>query len=702
MDAGFSGCRSGASTARRAALALLLGVAIALLTPRSRAAPTTPSLALEAAPTLGSATPIADGWFGVSVRLSNPGDARVAGTLEVTSEVSWSHDKTHVVTRAPFALAGKGRVTVALPVHGFVTSVPSLTVRAIADDGTVLATAGLAEPRNTEPLLFDFDVPSRILPALRNVGVPVARATTARGAYGTPQLTVSTPQVNPATGDPVLPVRAPDYASVTVVLARSEALAKLAGPELDALGGWVMAGGALAVVVTRPEDLRGPVLTALTGGAIHETPPPTDLIRERDFLVAPDSSATPSYSYPTPSMKRRLASPGTGIADKLVGYAGGNLQPSPWGASASYGLGEVHLLGFDATREPFVSDDWVQREVVDLVRHAWERDSAVALPLGKTALDASGTSEIRKQLDPNEGSRWAIAVAALLLLVYAVVAGPINFHLAAKHGTPLRALRRLPLWAAGALAGVVLLGALAKGIRGRARHLVLVEAGAGMPRGAATRFRGFYTSSSSELTVRATERDSVLDVAGETDDADREIVVDRDGARIDKLRAKPWQTLVVREDGFSNLGGGVSLVERPDGQIAVKNRIARDLVGVLLRLPSGEMVAFPRVADGALVLSGAGKRVSRVVGGATVSGGAATHRLDSALFTEYVEPAAPGVGAAWGAFEQLADSDTDWWPVDVPVLLAQIDGGDGRTSDSGLRVDRDRVLIRVVGFGGVP
>ena len=35
-------------------------------------------------------------------------------------------------------------------------------------------------------------------------------------------------------------------------------------------------------------------------------------------------------------------------------------------------------------------------------------------------------------------------------------------------------------------------------------------------------------------------------------------------------------------------------------------------------------------------------------------------------------------------------------------LEAQLDGGEGKTSDSGLSVDVDRALVRVVGWGGVP
>jgi hypothetical protein len=38
----------------------------------------------------------------------------------------------------------------------------------------------------------------------------------------------------------------------------------------------------------------------------------------------------------------------------------------------------------------------------------------------------------------------------------------------------------------------------------------------------------------------------------------------------------------------------------------------------------------------------------------------------------------------------------------VPVLIGQLDGGEGRVSDSGLRLDSDRLLVRVVGYGGRP
>jgi hypothetical protein len=42
----------------------------------------------------------------------------------------------------------------------------------------------------------------------------------------------------------------------------------------------------------------------------------------------------------------------------------------------------------------------------------------------------------------------------------------------------------------------------------------------------------------------------------------------------------------------------------------------------------------------------------------------------------------------------------DWFPDDVPVVLGEIEGGEGAKSDTGLRVESDRLLFRVVGEGG--
>lgn len=687
------------------ALSVLRGLmccaALLVLSLSSHSRAQSSGLLIGAAPLLGSDAPAGGGWFGCVVQLHNTTDAQLEGVLELIAEVPWSSDEQRIVTQAPFAVAGKGRVSVQLPTHGFRSSTPALKVLAKNSKGEALASQELPEPRMPEPLLFDLTTPSKLTSGLRGRRVAV-RGARLRGSYGPPMLALGSPQIERATGDPALPTRAAGYANATVVVARSEAVTRLTGPALNALGSWVLAGGALALHISRPEDMRSPVLQSLTGGAIKSAPPSAALKGKSEFIIPRENSSSPYGGRGFGSTLRMEVSPSDAVGGELVSFAGGNLRPSPWGASASYGLGEVHLLAFDTTEESHVTDNWVQLKLLDLVRHAWARQQAVVFPHALTDLDSSKSAEIRRVLDPNEGARWAIAVALLILLLYAVLAGPVNFYLATKRGRPLRALWHLPIWAAGTLLLIVGLGAVAKGVVGRARHVSLIEAGAGMPRAAITRYRGFFASSSEELVVRGSAHESVLDLFGENGPNSRVLVIDRDGVRLEKLRAKPWQTVVVREDSFVKLGGGVSLV--PQGtDLVIVNRSAHDLRGAVAKLAGGDAFFFDRIKDGESVQATAGQKLPGAIGSRRYGGtAAASHEFNLPVFMKLIEDSVKGGGSAWNAIEAAASDDVDWWPDDVPALIAQIEGGEGRTSDSGLKLDSDRLLLRVVGYGGVP
>ncbi len=657
---------------------------------------------------LGANTPASEGWMSCAVRLHNLGDAPISGNLELTSELSWSKDHGKNITRAPFNVPGRASVLLELPTHGFAEAAPTVKVRALGADDTELAALELPDLRGADPFLFDLSVPSRLAASLRGMPIAVELSSRhSRAEFGAPLLAVGSPQVNPTTGALVLPDRAASYASVSVVVARGLDLAALSGRPREALGGWVLAGGTLALGFTRPEDLRHPTVKTLLGGEVRRVAAPAELKRLTSFLIAPDATKTPSGTPGSPpygsapGYARKNLRPSDDLVGELTGHSGGNLRPSLWGASASYGLGEIHTLAFDVTREPFVSSEWVKLKMADLVRHAHHRRASLILPHGQTPLNMHQLDQIRRQIDPNENTRWTIAVSALLLLIYAVLAGPLNFYLAARKGRPLRALLHLPIFAGVAMVIIVVLGVLGKGIEGRARRLTLVEAGAGMTRATATRFRGLFASSASELSVRASDASSVLDVAGEAEDTYRVLTVERDFARLEALRAKPWQTVVVREDGFLSLGGGISLVSG-DGDLRITNRTARDLVGVLVKAPGHDVTYFKRIRDGESVRAGAGEKLASAIGKSTIGAGASEHGLDSALFSGRLDEHVQGLGAAWQAFENYASSGVDWWPSEVPVLFAQLEGGEGKLSDSGLRVDVDRVLVRVVGYGGVP
>jgi hypothetical protein len=73
------------------------------------------------------------------------------------------------------------------------------------------------------------------------------------------------------------------------------------------------------------------------------------------------------------------------------------------------------------------------------------------------------------------------------------------------------------------------------------------------------------------------------------------------------------------------------------------------------------------------------------------------HRLESYRFTAQLNADTPGLGSAWEALESTAADNIDWWPRNTAVVLAEIEGGRGITRDSGLVVDQDRTLIRILG-----
>lgn len=671
--------------------------ATVLATGLALAAPPAPAtLTLSTSPALGPNTPLPEGWSTYAVWLSNAGSGEQSGTLELEVKTPFSHEQAHLVT-APFTLAPGARATLELPTHGYSNAPVDVTLSARAADGSVLATAAVAEPKPSDPLLVDFSTPSRIGPAVRALGLLLEKHSGGGLVVGT--ALVSTPPVDPVSGDLVLPRWAAGYAPASLVVTSGRRFATLGGEELRALTDWVLGGGALAVALERAEDARFEPLVALAGGAIERTEAPNELLAPTLFYqpgeLAPGTAVGPSAG--SRSLVGLRVGPRSDVAALLEGFKGGNLRPSPWGAVASYGLGELHLLAFDLG-EPFASDRWVALKLSDLLRHAHEREVAVALPLGRTPFDGVATSAIRAELDPNRSMRWTIVVSALILLIYAALAGPVSFWLAARRGKPLRALWHLPLWAGSTLGLIVIIGLLGKGIRGRARHLTLIEAGAGMERAVATRYRSFYTSASRLITVQPTARSSLIDEVVSDEFADRSLVVDRDGAHLERLRTRPWATTLVRDDGFASLAGGISIVQDQSGEVTVHNRAARDLVAAVLRVPGHGFYAFRRIADGTAVRARDGESLSTAIGVPPVY--SRLHPLAATLLAPTVDRYAEGLGSALAAIEAQA-SEADFWPEDVPVLIAQLDGGEGKLKDSGYEIDRDRVIVRVVGFGGV-
>ena len=666
------------------ALGLLMLTTLALV-PEAKAdepSRTTP-LHVQAAPLFGPGAPVGPGWFSCSLRLTNPGPGAIEGTIELQSSLNWYREPAVATTRAPFALADGSSVTLQLPTHGFFDTAPELVAVARDRRGTELTRVELSATRSEGPVLLSLAVPARFAHGVRDQPVHLAWRGDS-GGYGTPTVRVTTPEVNSTSGDLVLPDRPTGYAAATVVVAPGSALARLGQAERQALADWVLGGGALALAVEQPEDLVRPLLQTFVGARAESTSPPPE-IAERHVFEVPDPGSS--------TLEQHVERPSPDVAAALVGYRGGNLHASPWGAAASYGLGEIHLLAFDPFREPGVNDPWVHLQLVELLRHAYHRQAQVVLPHGISSLrqhGGGGSDSIRRLLDPNERTEWTIGAATLLLVLYALLAGPLTFRLAARRQRPLRALLYLPLWSLGAMLLIIILGVAAKGVHGQSRHLSLIEVGGGMTRGSITRFRAFFLAGSRELTVAAEEMGNVLDVLGATD---RTIVVDRNGMRLEQLRTKSWQPVLVREDGFSGLGGGIALVPT-GGDVTIVNRTGRDLVGVVVNRPDGAIFLIDRIPLASSAAASSGRKLAASVW-------SAREALPSGA-EETLDDIEPDLGAAWQALDDYCSHGTEWWPAAAPVLIAQLAGGAGKTVDSGVELTHDRLLVRVVGWGGAP
>jgi hypothetical protein len=716
---------------RLAPAAAAIGCALCLASTALGAPPPDPSAPAASSPVAMHAQPIfgtdaAGGfdWNEIVVRLDNGGATTAKGTVEVTSKLSYGEDE-QLATRAPFSVPAGRSAIVRLPTHGFPFRPSSLTVNATSDNGARLASQSLSANGSIAPLLVDIDEPSRLAVVLRNVSVATTwNPMTYGGSSTATALTIGVPLFDRATGDPILPEQAAAYAPVTVVLVHSDTLARLETASLDALVNWVLSGGTLAVVPARPEDLRGPTLSALVGGTIStaEPPPafltlpglgPSSAMPPINPFAAPapgggaDDAEAPSPAWPLP---RQLGAPlqigpSRAVRPRLVGYAGGNLHASHCGASAPYGLGEVQLLAFDPTEVPMIDDPWVQARVVELVAHAWDRRAASVFRMGAMPQLPNQLNDVRRSLDPNENFRPALGIAAILLVLYSIVSGPVTFLRAARSGNPLSPLKWAPIWSAAAFATVVLIGLAGKGWRGRARHLSYIESGAGVSRGSIRRFRGFFTSEARSISVATTDRGCVLDAAGEEATKQHRVLhLDRNGATLENLTSLPWQTVVVVEDGSVELRGGVAILPTPDGSADVVNRTGKALIDVIVYMPGGTPTYFAELKDGARVHAATGKSLTGFFARRAVTAGSLpVHPLDASdLGAALDSHAASRLHDAWQPLEAAAGNEIDWWPDDAAVVMAEMVGGEGRTSDSGLSLENDRALLRVVGAGGTP
>jgi len=705
------------------------------------------SLGVHVQPIFGLDAAVGFGWQDFVVTLDNPSTSVQKGTVELRSHVSTYVDREGFAAKAPFSVAPGRTATVRLPMRSHTDQVPQLTLRVVNERGGEIATLPVTPNMAVQPTLIDIDNPSRIGIPLRGWTATVSYSLTPTYSYyayapapAAMTIAVAAPSFDRATGDPVLPARAAAYSGVTAVLVKSDTLARLEAEPKDALMDWVAGGGTLAVVVARPEDLHGPELSRLVGPGAAAAAPNTALFSIPAIKrpgtstgggggggLLPTPSATGTYDDPlrydfaakpgdyipirTTPITTHTGGPGNQLRDKLRGFTGGNLAPSNYGATAQYGRGEVHLLAFDPTDSPGVDDTWVQSRMADLVDRAWDRRASIVFPSGGNSRTAGysyyatapgHTDEVRRALDPNENFRPALGFAAILLVLYSVFVGPVNFLRAKARGRPLRPLLLAPIFSVAAFGAIVLVGLGVKGWRGRTRHLALAEVGSGATRASICRFRGFYTSETRSLSISASDRSSVLDVLSSDSIMDDKAVVrvDRDGFSLENITSLPWQTLVVREHGFTDLKGAITITTGTSSTpvTEVVNSTGQTLLDALVYVPGDGVRWFASIKSGDKVDAHAGKLVQSGTARRGVAAGSMTvHAFDPPTV-------ASGLGGKdgdrvvkeWGPVTAVAGDAVDWFPDDQIVVLGELEGGERVKTDNGLSVESDRLLVRVV------
>lgn len=577
------------------------------------------------------------------VRIRNPERREIHGTIAIEDR----SPIPHVLARTPFVAAPAAssfvKVPLATPAYG-TELVAVARDEAGREVGRAIESSRgsgnfvLLELPPKDTKLLPFHIDPRGSAALRRIGG---------------NATITTAPADETTGAHILPDRPSSYAHVAIVVAPASELESLAGADRDVLVGWVKGGGALAIAVREPADLARPVLVSLVGAGVQAAPferrtPDQEELEEKEDEDGSVSAATPA------------------VQAKLSGFAGGRLRRSRFGAVADVGLGNVHLLAIDPWSKEANGDRWVQTQIVDVVA-----DEPARTAIGHTSLDDGFYSEpIIRALDANDSFRLALAIATLILVLYAIVVGPILFRRLAKRGPVLAPYRWTVMASAATFTAVVVIGLVAKGGFGsRSRGLALVEVASGEPLGVLRSYRSFYGSSGQVISIAAHAPRSAFaepSVRGAT------VATSATGAStLEHVAVRPWETVVVREDATITIGQGITITQE-GVDLVVTNR-------------SGIRIRDAIISSAELGCLGLGT----IDDGARASSHGASRLEDTICSDEKKLP------PAWRAFHSAFVGRPARASLGRPTLLGELESP--VVPEPGFRSDRHDVLVRVVG-----
>lgn len=402
------------------------------------------------------------------------------------------------------------------------------------------------------------------------------------------------------TGDPLLPEEAVGYATVSVLVATAPLLARASAPQRSALEDWLRAGGRLLVLPHADGDLRD----AQIRGLIGEVSRASATIRDAGSMLVPHSAARSSLA------------------------CGEGLRVEDFGCSRPFGFGRVFVSSYDANTQA----NAVAPETRELVRAilAGAVEPGVSEPLLRFGAQEEQQTEatyygaynngvsfglMRVALDPNESYKPGLAIAAVLLLLYVVLVGPVNFRFIGKRGTPTLALLTTPALAALGLVAMLGVGYIGKGVLMRYRRVEVSEAIEGERFAPSRRYTSLFLTRPVVFDLDAPARGALTMVPGGMGDVPPTTEHPGGATRLHDVRGRLWETLFTREDRIADLDGSVTF-ERDGRRLAfVRNGTAQALRGAVIidalgavfvvgSVPAGGRAAIPTTAQGTLTAPG--------------------------------------------------------------------------------------------------
>ncbi len=383
------------------------------------------------------------------------------------------------------------------------------------------------------------------------------------GAYGAPRmvrLPLGTVPTDARSADPILPKNPVAWSAVTLLVTSAPAFERIGEAEREALVDWLRAGGQLLVFLRSDGDLAAPALSALIGPA----------------ELAPVSDEALSTSFVPPNAEaKQLVSP--------------EVRAEVFGGSRRIGFGRVFVATYEGTSPRYASAAQT-RELVRaiLTRTRTPGADAPELPFGRYEDRISDDffgggptfSALRPSLDPNEGYRPALALVAVVLLLYVLLVGPLNFTLVGRRGKPTLALLTTPIAAAGCLGVLLMVGYLGKGVTMRHRSVQVVEILEGERAGPARRYGGLFLTRPASFDMPSPERGIARPIG---DGGDHPTTVsDGEGTTLRGMQGGLWETIFVREDHIQDLGGEILFERAGRRVVAVVNHTGHDLHGAVV------------------------------------------------------------------------------------------------------------------------